>query len=186
MDHLSPPGGLWEAMESCRSGSDDLSDPQFADLAARLAEDPDLRVQFQRVQQADGAIKVAFAKVSAPVGLADRISRRLAEATWGRDRVAESADSLAATDVRGDFCLASAPPAPLRKQAERFSRRRLLVGFAAISAAAALLAAVWIETHPSRHDTPDSVLARGHGLFRPGQSTSGPLVSTGPRQPSIL
>ena len=37
-------------MESCRSGSDDLSDPEFADLAARLAEDPELRVQFQRVQ----------------------------------------------------------------------------------------------------------------------------------------
>ena len=62
MDYLSARRQrLWEAMESCRSGSDDLSDPQFADLAARLAEDPELRGQFQRLQQADGAIKAAFA-----------------------------------------------------------------------------------------------------------------------------
>ena len=81
MDHLSARRQrLWEAMESCRGGSDDLSDPQFADLAARLAEDPELRGQFQRLQQADGAIKAAFAEVPVPAGLADRVSRRLAEA----------------------------------------------------------------------------------------------------------
>ena len=68
-------------MESCRSGSDDLSDPQFADLAARLAEDPELRGQFQRLQQADVAIQVAFARVPVPAGLADRVSQRLAGET---------------------------------------------------------------------------------------------------------
>ena len=48
-------------------------------LAARLAEDPELRGQFQRLQQADEAIKVAFAKCVGSCGLANRISRRLAE-----------------------------------------------------------------------------------------------------------
>ena len=81
MDHLSARRQrLWEAMESCRFGSDDLSDPQFADLAARLAEDPELRVQFQRLQAADGAIKAAFAGVHVPAGLTDGVLRSLAEA----------------------------------------------------------------------------------------------------------
>ena len=87
MDHLSGRRGtrysgsrLWEAMESCRNGSDALNAPQFADLAARLAEDPELRRQFQCLQEADKAIQVAFAIVRVPAGLADRVSSRLAEA----------------------------------------------------------------------------------------------------------
>ena len=82
MDHLSGRRQrLWEAMESCRNGSGDLSDPQFADLADRLAEDPQLREQFQRLQAADKAIKAAFlADVPLSAGLAMRVSQRLAEA----------------------------------------------------------------------------------------------------------
>ena len=87
-------------MESCRSGSDDLSDPQFADLADRLAEDPELRVQFQRLQEADGAIKAAFVDVPVPAGLADRVSRRLAEAA--RDSGCGLADSLCGSDSLAD------------------------------------------------------------------------------------
>ena len=57
MDHWSARRQrLWEAMESCRGGIDDLSDPEFAELAEQLAEDPQLRVHFQRLQEADGAI----------------------------------------------------------------------------------------------------------------------------------
>src|SRR5208283_2849988 len=88
MDHLSGRRQrLWEAMESCRSGSDDLSDLRFADLAARLAEDLEFRGQFQRLQEADEAIRVAFARVAVPAGLADRISQLLTE----QQRLAEFA-----------------------------------------------------------------------------------------------
>ena len=87
MDYLSARRQrMWEAMESCRNGSDDLSDPQFADLVARLAEDPELRGQFRRLQQADGAIAVAFAKVTVPAGLAERVSRRLAAEVEEQDK----------------------------------------------------------------------------------------------------
>lgn len=153
MDHLSGRRQrLWEAMESCRHGSDDLSDsqfaddPQFAELAARLVEDPELRVQFQRLQAADKAITAVFADVPVPVGLANRISQRLAGKV-----TAAVADS--------------ASPTPLREQAKRFSRRRLFAGFTALSAAVILLGLVWIETHPSRHDTPDKVLDEALDFF---------------------
>ena len=50
MDHLSARRQrLWEAMDACRNGSD-LSDPQFADLAAELAIDAELRRQLGLVK----------------------------------------------------------------------------------------------------------------------------------------
>ncbi len=168
---------LWEAMESCRCGSDDLRDPQFSDLAARLAEDPELRVQFQRLQAVDGAIKAAFASVHVPAGLTDRVSRRLAEAApaVASPSVSASADSLVAPAITPVHS-----PAPLRELAGRFSRRRLLVGFAALSAAAALMVAVWIQTHPSRHETPDSVLEEAMDFFGQDNQPFGPLALQAP------
>jgi hypothetical protein len=60
----------------------------------------------------------------------------------------------------------------------RFSRRRLLVGFSALAAAAALLAAVWFETHAPRHDTPNSVLEEALAFFSNDNQPAGPLAST--------
>ncbi len=59
----------------------------------------------------------------------------------------------------------------------RFSRRRLLIGFTALSAAAILFGLVWIETHPSRHDTPDTVLDEAMDFFGKDNQPFGPLVS---------
>jgi hypothetical protein len=178
MDHLSAPRQrLWEAMESCRSGSDDLSDPQFADLAARLAEDPELRGQFQRVQQADVAIKAALANVPVPAGLADRLSRRLAEAAPAAIPGSGSAvDSPVASRLTAPAVAVPDSPAPRRAETERFSWRRLLVGFAAISAAAALLFAVWTHTHQPQQYTPASVLDEAMGFFDQDNKLVGELV----------
>ena len=175
MDHLSGRRQrLWEAMESCRKDSDDLSDPQFADLAARLADDPELRVQFQRLQEADGAIHPTFVRVPVPTGLAERVLRRLAEAAPGA-----VSRSLPETLSCLETPAVATPdrPAPLQERTGRFSRRRLLVGFTAISAAAALLAAVWIQTHPARHDTPDSVRNEAMEFFDKDNQPFGPRVS---------
>jgi hypothetical protein len=156
MDHLSARRQrLWEAMESCRTGADDLSDPQFADLAARLAEDSELRVQFQRLQEADGVIRATFVNLPIPAGLADRVSHRLAEAA-------------PATSDR---------PTPLRKASQRFSRRRLLAGFTALSAAVALLAAVWIQTHLARHEMSPPLLEEAMDFFGKDSQPLGELVS---------
>ena len=187
MDH---PSGrrqrLREAMEACRDNGRDLSDPQFANLAAQLAEDPELRAQFQRLQEADGAIKVAFAKVTVPTGLANRVSQRLAEAAQGSaETVANAssgaksaaADSLVASAAAAPVVTSMRSPAPLRRPAERYSRRRLLVGFTALSAAAVLLAAVWFQTYRPRYDTPSRVLSDAMDFFAADNQPFGPLVS---------
>ena len=152
---------LWEALESCPIGTDDIRDPQFADVAAQLASDPDTQIAFRRLQHADAAIKAAFADVPVPAGLADRISRRLAEAAPAAMEIGER--------ITGS-------PAVSPAWAERFSRRRLVFGFAAICAAAALFAAVWIETHAPRHDTPASVLDDAMALFDGDHHPPGALV----------
>ncbi len=177
MDHLSARRQrLWEAMESCRSGSDDLSDPQFADLAARLAEDAELRGQFQRLQEADGAIKAAFAQVPVPAGLADRVSRRLAEAAPGaaeqREPGAESF-GIGTAGFRPCDTRRNTPdfPTPLREPAGRFSRRRLLVGFtAAVRPRPRSVGRRFDPDSPAPARDADFRARRGHGLLRQGQS----------------
>ena len=54
-----------------------------------------------------------------------------------------------------------------------------MVGFAALSAAAVLLAAVWIQTHPSRHETPDTVLDEAMDFFGKDNQPFGELASRG-------
>ena len=195
MDHLSARRQrLWEAMESCRYGSDDLSDPEFAELAAGLAEGPELRVRFQRLQQADAAIKTAFADVSVPAGFANRVSRLLVEAmpaalpeslpppTNGLETSPLTAPAATTSDssatASGSTERTSDWATPRREATERFSRRRLLVGFAALSAAAALLAAVWIQTHRPRHESPSSVLEEAMDFFDKDNQPVGELISS--------
>jgi hypothetical protein len=174
---------LWEAMESCRAGSDDLSDPAFADLAARLTEDPELRLQFERLQRADGAIATAFARVPIPAGLADRIGCRLAD--FAQAPVVESTAAVAANSVNAESVpIAEGPvpaapnsPVPLTVPAARFSRRGLLIGIASLSAAAALFTAVWIQTHRPRQETRSSVLDEAMEFFNRDDKSQGQLVS---------
>ncbi len=206
MDHRS--GGwqqLWEAMEACRSGSDDLSDPRFSGLADRLAVDEELLGQFQRLQEADEAIKIAFARVSVPPDLAVRIAQRLTEQMGlaeeqhlaEEQRLAELTDAATSgsQDAASDS-LATGPvtmlpvtvlaatmpdsPAPRWESTEWFSRRRLLVGFAALSAAATLLAAVWIETHLPRNVTSTSVIEEAMDFFDKDNQPAGELGSQVP------
>jgi hypothetical protein len=181
MDYLSARRQrMWEAMESCRSGSDDLSDPQFADLAARLAEDPELRGQFQRLQEADEAIRAAFANVSVPAGLADRVSRRLAEAlpTASSGSVAEASGFQPASDcVAAPTVTPHDGPTPLGHPTGRFSRRRLLVGFTALATAVVLLVAVLVQIHRPRSQTATSVLRDAMEFFGTDIQAFGPKVS---------
>ena len=164
MDHLSGRRQrLWEAMESCRNGSDDLSDPQFADLAARLAGDPELRKQFQRLQEADKAIKAAFADVPVP-----RRAGRSPFATPGRTaRIGELWMPWPSTDH-----------STIGRRQHRFETKRsgfrdagCWSGSPRFRPQPLLLAAVWVETHPSRHGDAGQAARRGHGLLQQRQST---------------
>ena len=179
---------LWEAMESYRSGIDDLSDPQFAALAARLAEDPELAGRLRRLQQADDSIQAAFlADVPVPAGLADRVLQRLAETaqdfTEPAEILAESvpatvADAAAELGTVEPQAVGPERPVPLRKPSAQYSRRRLLIGFIAISTAATLFAVVWIQTHRPRNETPFSVLDEAMAIFdKDSTQSQGKLLS---------
>ena len=70
MDHLSARRQrLWEAMESCRGGTDDLFDPRVCGPGRSAGGRCEPCTQFQRLQQADEAIKVAFAKSAGSGGI---------------------------------------------------------------------------------------------------------------------
>lgn len=161
-------------MESCRGGIDDLSDPEFAELAEQLADDPQLRVHFQRLQEADGAIRQCMSKVPIPDGLADRVARSLAAAN---PTGAPMPPPLVVTPLAVSPATSPDSPAPLLDKSPRFSRRRLVIGFAALAAAAALLVAVWVQPHPARHDTPTSVLEEAMEYFGRDNQHQGELVS---------
>ncbi len=67
-----------EAMEVCRPGSNDISDPALAFLAEELAANPDLSKRYEQLQGLDGKIAEAYKNVPVPVGMADRVLAFLA------------------------------------------------------------------------------------------------------------
>lgn len=73
MQHEPNRERLWEAIEACRPGSDDLADPGMADLAAELDRNPRLNALFQRLQKLDVAVAGAIQDVPLTPGLADRV-----------------------------------------------------------------------------------------------------------------
>jgi hypothetical protein len=80
-----------EAIESCRPGSDDVSDPALAFLAAELAAHPELDDLYERCQQLDARLAAAFADVPIPEGLPQRI---LAGIEAARAKMGSGADDL--------------------------------------------------------------------------------------------
>ena len=68
---------FWEAIDSCRPGHQDQTDPDMADLRRELAESPELAKTRERLQKLDAALAHAFRDVPAPVGLESRILARL-------------------------------------------------------------------------------------------------------------
>jgi hypothetical protein len=70
---------LIEAIEVCRPGSDDLSDPHLSALREELARNPEMKAMYDRVQELDTKIGQAFRAVSVPDGLAERILDRLGQ-----------------------------------------------------------------------------------------------------------
>jgi hypothetical protein len=118
-----------EAIEACRPGSDDLSDPALAFLAAQLAANPDLAGLFERVQGLDTTLAEAFRDVPVPNGLADRIAARLAAE---REAQAAPADGEQATETE-----AAEPTPEVSRAGRRVSRRWLLAGVGSVAVVAA-------------------------------------------------
>jgi len=101
---------LLEAIEACRPGSNDLSDPALAFLATELAARAELDDAYERLQRLDAILAEVFDDVAVPEGLQDRILCRLAatasprqDAADDRQRVAPSPAAAARAGRRRVF-----------------------------------------------------------------------------------
>jgi len=122
---------IWELIEACRPGSDDLEDPLLAPLAEQLAANPELADLFERLQHLDASLAEAFRDVPLPDGLEDRITTRLAAVRNGRK--ASTEDQPALETPAGE---------PAAEPRRRFSRRWLLAAGAVAAVAASLVLAI--------------------------------------------
>ena len=114
---------LWEMLESCRYGSDDLADPALEGLRTALATDADLRTAHGRLGAADVRLRAAMSDVPVPSRLKERVLGRLA--------------------LESSPALPPDAPAPAARPA-RLARRWLLAA-AGTAAAACVLAGVLLN-----------------------------------------
>jgi len=131
-DRPTPDPRLLEAIEACRPGSDETSDPEMVLLAAELARHPELDRLYRRVQKIDRAIGDAFRDVPVPSGLADRLLARLGvSASSGQEPAVEGQPA------------AQEPPVRLGR---RVRRRWVIAGVASalLASAAVLTLAVFL------------------------------------------
>ncbi len=76
---------LCEMIDALRPGSDDLNQPEMAELASHLAQNDQARALRRRIEQTDHRIADAFHEVSVPSGLAERLLTGCEAATSKRD-----------------------------------------------------------------------------------------------------
>lgn len=100
---------LYELIDACRPGHDDIDQPEFRELAIALSRDAELKRVFERSQGFDAALQDAFQSVTPPAGLGDRILTALetpsiddAERNSSVEEV-ESRVELAKHDTRRSF-----------------------------------------------------------------------------------
>jgi hypothetical protein len=165
---------VYDAIEVCRPGSDDISDPSLAFLAAELAANPELDKRYEQLQRLDRRIAKAFSNVPVPVGLADRILAFLALSQIEEPiRIAEAEAALAGPAASEET----------RATRRRRSRRWLLVTGGALAAAAAILVMVLVGSPSARPMTRETVIQAATDQFTHALETSvqGQLISaTGP------
>ncbi|MBP90844.1 MAG: hypothetical protein CMJ64_29730 [Planctomycetaceae bacterium] len=101
---------LYELIDACRPGSEDVHEPDMQALADAIARDEELERAYQATQRADVAIGKAFRDISPPEGLAARLldnvevargRRRLL--VWGSVLGLAIAASVAAIVIRNPF-----------------------------------------------------------------------------------
>ncbi len=160
---------ILEALEVCRPGSDDLSDPALADLADQLGANPELKRLYDWLQRVDGKLAAAFREVPVPEGLAQRITDRLGAA---------QAEPAAMADVE-ETAEAPAPP-PVTEVAARparVSRRRLLAAAGALSTGAVVLVAALIYVSTRNPYDKETVLKKASDFFSNESPERGHLLS---------
>ncbi len=150
---------ILEAIEACRPGSDDLSDPDLAFLATELAAKAELDSAFERSQQVDGLLTEVFQNQPVPEGLEQRILARLEAARAEED----ASDELAPDEP--------ATPRPATGH-RRVSRRTWLSVGGATAVAASLLVATLLHWQAPNEYTGQDVLELAIDLFNTPSSDS--------------
>jgi hypothetical protein len=112
---------LRDMLESCRPDFDDLSEPEMADAARALQDDPGLRAAFERQKRQDRRLLETFSQVDVPADLQQRILSRLAEAASRQttlhvpeSRFADASSksaSEASAEVDASFLMSDSAPA---------------------------------------------------------------------------
>lgn len=144
-----------EGIEACRPGSEDLRSPDLADVARQIAQDPEARAYYERVQAWDARIAAAIHEVSVPAGLSERILDRLRQET-----VRDAGDSGTGEIVPAVVGSLEDDAQVTRDNTSRWSRRQWLAGFATM--AATLLAVAFLSSFfPSRVHEPLEEIAEG-------------------------
>jgi hypothetical protein len=148
---------MWEAMEACRPGRDDLADPEMAALSRQLAASPKLASLHERLQRWDAALADAFCDVPVPEGLEARILARLeAESVEVRSPSPESIPELTVAGRHRDAS------GGVDARGPHASRRRWMLVAGGLTAAAVFILA-FVPLHKrgefTRSDVLDSAIA---------------------------
>ena len=133
---------ICELLENCRPGSGDLAEPEMAEAARALAEDPQLRAIFERMQRQDRLLAEAFQQVDVP----DDLEQRLLDKLAGLQPASPTMGSSLRPDrsITSPFTSTSTADSTSRK---RRSRRNWLVASLAIAGSFLLLLG-WFSQRP--------------------------------------
>ncbi|MBI2481467.1 MAG: hypothetical protein HYV60_23355 [Planctomycetia bacterium] len=139
---------LYELIDACRPGRDDVDQPEFSELATALSQDPHLREVFARSQEVDSMIRTTFQAVTPRPGFAERLLESLETATIEDIEVSQGVITRAEPSV---------------ELARRSARRSfsMMAGVASICAVAAAIT-IWLAmpqpiSTPSDHAIAESV-----------------------------
>jgi negative regulator of sigma E activity len=125
---------LYEMIDACRPGHDDINQPEFSELANAMSQDLDLQRLFARSQAVDSAMRTAFQAVIPPPGFANRLIEAI---------------EAAATEESDETSIAVADSELQVELANRPSRRTFAIwtGVVSLSAVAATIV-IWLTMSP--------------------------------------
>jgi hypothetical protein len=132
---------IWEAMEVCRPGSADMSDPALGFLVDAIASDPQLEELLDRLQETDARLSAAMRDVPVPEGLADRLLQGLVSESRSAASPLHSTASMESDAHVLAGVLHQKQPILSQSRPRLISRRWLLLGMGSLAAAAALFIA---------------------------------------------
>jgi hypothetical protein len=167
-----------EAIEVCRPGSHDVSNPALGFLAAEMAAQPELDELYERCQRLDARLAAAFVDVPVPEGLAERLLARLQPPSAASLPVAEAAAQLLPDEPPSD------PAAVVACRPRRIGRRWLVGAALVASAAASVLIAI---THPAQPRlSPDQLCEAAISFFCSDSPEQSGQLLTGANEPENL